>query len=193
LKPDVIVVYDRAATRAENPVSRFWLNFPADAVVDGTITRMTTEQGQTLTVETLLPAEPVIAVSPLVDEVSSAPAANEMMRYRLMVEAAAPEVRFLHVLQGADAGVTPLPSTVIESTAGTAYQGVVVGDAAVLFPVDALAAFESLEFSTTAATSYITGLTPNASYDVSMNGDAIRIVPGTQFAADAGGVLVVKR
>ncbi len=193
LKPDVIVVYDRAATRAANPVSRFWLNFPADATVNGAITSMTTDRGQTLTVETLLPAAPLIVVAPLVDEVSSPPAGNEMMRYRLMVEAAVPEARFLHVLQGTDAGVAPLTSTVIESTGGTAYQGAVTGDTAVLFPVDALASFEALEFSTTAATSLITGLTPNASYDVSVNGDVIRVVPGTQFAADAGGVLVVQR
>jgi hypothetical protein len=193
LKPDVIVVYDRSATRAENPVSRFWLNFPADATVSGSVTSMTTERGQTLTVDTLLPADPVIAVSPLVDEVSSAPANNEMMRYRLMVEAAAPEVRFLHVLQGADAGAVPLTSTLIESNGGTAYQGALVGTVAVLFPVDALAAFESLDFSTTAATSYITGLTPNAGYAVTINGDAIQIAPGTQLTADAGGVLVVRR
>ncbi|MBK8033708.1 MAG: hypothetical protein IPK17_30260 [Chloroflexi bacterium] len=193
LKPDVIVVYDRSATRAENPVSRFWLNFPADATVSGSVTSMTTERGQTLTVDTLLPADPVIAVSPLVDEVSSAPANNEMMRYRLMVEAAAPEVRFLHVLQGADAGAVPLTSTLIESNGGTAFQGALVGTVAVLFPVDALAAFESLDFSTTAATSYITGLTPNAGYAVTINGDAIQIAPGTQLTADAGGVLVVRR
>ncbi|MBK8023046.1 MAG: hypothetical protein IPK19_16880 [Chloroflexi bacterium] len=172
LKPDVIVVYDRAATHADNPVSRFWLNFPADAAVSGCITNMATEHGQMLTVETLLPADPVITVSPLVDEASSAPASNEMMRYRLMVEAAVPEVRFLHVLQGTDAGIVPLTSTLIESTGGTAHQGAFVGETAVLFPVDALSVFESLEFSTMAATSYITGLTANAGYDVTVNGDA---------------------
>lgn len=193
LKPDVIVVYDRAATHADNPVSRFWINFPADAVVSGNVTRMTTEHGQTLTVGTLLPANPLIVVSPLVDEVSSAPANNEMMHYRLMVETTTPETRFLHVLQGTDAGVVPLTSSLIESSGGTAYQGAVVDDRAILFPVDALAAFESLEFSTTAATSLITGLTSNASYDVTVNGDMIRITPGTQVAADAGGVLVIQR
>jgi hypothetical protein len=193
LKPDVIVVYDRAITRAENPVSRFWLNFPADALVTGRTVRMTTERGQTLTVETLLPAAPQIVVAPLADEVSSAPASNEMMRYRLMVEAAAPEVRFLHVLQGTNADVTPLISTLMESSGGTAYQGALMGDTAVLFPVDALATFEGLEFSTTAATSYITGLTPNAGYDVTVNGSTIRIAAGTQRSADVGGVLVVRR
>jgi len=193
LKPDVIVVYDRASTRAENPVSRFWLNFPADALVTGQTTRMTTERGQTLTVETLLPENPQIVVAPLVDEVSSTPANNEMMRHRLMVESATPETRFLHVLQGTDAAVTPLISSLIESSSGTAYQGAQIGDTAVLFPVDALATFESLEFSTAAATSYITGLTPNAGYNVTVNGSAIRITPGTQMKADAGGVLVVGR
>lgn len=193
LKPDVIVVYDRAATRADNPVSRFWLNFPADAMVNGGITSMTTESGQTLTVETLLPADPVIAVSPLIDEASSAPAANEMMRYRLMVEAAAPEVRFLHVLQGTDAGVTPLASKLIVSAGGTAYQGAVVGDITVLFPVDALAGFESVEFSAPTATNLVTGLTPNAGYDVSVDGNVMRVTPGTQVTADAGGVLVIRR
>lgn len=193
LKPDVIIVYDRAATRAENPVSRFWLNFPADAAVSGHITRMTTERGQTLTVETLLPADPLIAVAPLVDEVSSAPASNEMMRFRLMVQANAPDVRFLHVLQGTDAGGVPLTSSLIESSSGTTYQGAVVGDVAAMFPVDALVPFASLEFSTTAATSIIAGLTPNAGYDVAISADLIRVTPGAQMNADAGGVLVVRR
>lgn len=193
LMPDVIVVYDRAATSAANPVSRFWVNFPSDAVVNGAVTTMTTERGQTLTVETLLPANPLIVVAPLVDEISSAPANNELMRYRLMVESALPETRFLHVLQGTDAGLSPISAKLIESVGGTAYQGAVIGTTAVLFPVDAGAAFESLEVNTTAALTLIAGLTPNAGYDVSSSGDTLRLTPGTQFSADAGGVLAVRR
>lgn len=192
LKPDVIVVYDRAATRAENPVSRFWLNFPAEGVVDGTVTRMTTERGQMLTVETLLPVGAQITVSPLVDEASSAPAANESMRYRLRVEAAAPEARFLHVLQGSDAGASPAAVDLIESVDGAAFQGAVVGDVAVLFPVDADAEVESLTFSAAAATYLIAGLTPNAGYDLALDGGMMRITPGTQLSTDAGGVLLVR-
>jgi hypothetical protein len=194
LQPDVIVLYDRAATRADNPVSRFWLNFPADAVVDGAVTRMTTDSGQTLTVETLLPAAPVIKVEPLVDEVSSAPASNESMTHRLMVESAAAESRFLHVLHGADTGVTPPASTMIASSDGTAYAGAQIGDSAVLFPVDAAAAFESLAVTTTAHTVYVTGLTPGAGFDAAWEGDTLRVTLGTTGAvADSGGVLVARR
>jgi len=99
------------------------------------VTTMTTASGQTLTTETVLPVGAQISVSPLVDEVSSPPANLEPMRYRLQVSA--PEgmgtARFLHVLQGGDAGTTPQAVGGIDSAG---VQGVMVGTMAVVFPVE---------------------------------------------------------
>ncbi len=197
LKPDIVVIYDRAATAAANPVMRFWLNFPDNATVSDTLTTMTTLAGQHLYVNTLLPLNAAISVTPLADEASSPPAHYENMRYRLMVEPSNPvsETRFLHVLQGADAGTMPLATTLFESTGGTAYQGVIVGDTALLFPVDSTTAFDSVTYSANAARHLITGLIPNAAYDVAMTGTGaslqITITPGSTYVADMGGTVLI--
>lgn len=193
LKPDVIIIYDRAATAAENPSIGFWLNFPDNAVISGGVTTMTTASGQQLYVNTLLPQNAQISVNPLEDEVSSSPAHFENMRYRLHVTPAesASETRFLHVLQGADSGTVPLSATTFEGT--TNVQGVIVGDTAILFPVDSTAALESFSYSASASRHLITGLTPNASYDVTFTESLeVFIAPGSAYTADAGGTLLIE-
>ena len=63
--------------------------------------------------------------------------AGEPMAYRLRVEAPnRQDVRFLHVLQGADAGASADAAKLVQSTSGTAFEGAVVREVAVLFPRD---------------------------------------------------------
>lgn len=200
LKPDHILVYDRAASKTAGRFKRFWLNLPANATVVGQRTTMALPSGQQLFVTTLLPADAAITVEaaePL--DANAEPAELDPIRYRLRVEAPGgpSTVRFLHVLQGADAGASPNAVALIQSDSGVPYAGAVVKDTAVLFPVDVDTAFTGMTYTAPGNTRVhlVTGLSPNAGYDVisQIVGSNLQVTirPGTAYAADAGGVLAL--
>lgn len=202
LQPDTIVVYDRAASKTAGRYKRFWLSLPTAPVINGQRATMTTASGQQLVIDTLQPANAALSVSSQVPNGYgyNETALGEMMTRRLLVEAPGgpATVRFLHVLQGADAGVTAGPATLIESSSGTPFAGAVVNDTVVLFPVEWGAAFTGVTYSAPATVTkhLITGLIPNAGYDVTqqlVNGQLqVTISPnGATVTADSGGVLVV--
>ncbi len=83
LKPDTIVVYDRAATRSNGRFKRFWLQLPALPAVDGDRAVMTTGRQQ-LVVTSLLPRNARITGERAEDV--GEPATEEPMKYRLRVE-----------------------------------------------------------------------------------------------------------
>jgi hypothetical protein len=198
LKPDHIVIYDRAESKTDGRFKRFWLNFPAEAVVDGTVTTMTTATGQHLVISTLLPADAEIATEPAEPLTETGePAAGEPMLFRLRVEAPGgpTRARFLHVLQGVDPGGAANEVLLIESNGGTPYAGAVVGETAVLFPGDLGEVVRELTYTVPAAARrhLITGLVPGSGYDSETQVDGSRLVvtirPGTGQTADDGGVL----
>ncbi len=200
LQPDHLVVYDRAASKTEGRFKRFWLNLPAEATVAKNVSTMTTAAGQQLVVTTLLPADAEISAEPAETlEESGELALGEPMQFRLRVEAPGGplETRFLHVLQGADAGIAADPVTLVESSAGTPFVGAVVAGTVVLFPVDAGVEVGELTYAVPTSTTrhLVTGLEPGGRYDVetqSANGDlSVTIRPGGAHHADDGGVLVV--
>lgn len=197
LKPDIIVVFDRAVTKTANRAKRFWLNFPANATTSGTLTTMTTPKGQQLFVTTLLPTNASIGVTAPPDEKSGAPANFMPMKFRLMVEAPGgpKEVQFLNVLQGADSGAKPESVQLIKSTAGTPFSGAVVGTTLVMFPVTIDKPMEAVSYTVPASvtTQYVTGLAPNTDYTVTKTGDSVQvsITPGAGLKSDSGGVLVI--
>lgn len=198
LPPDHIVVYDRAASLTEGRFKRFWLNLPALANVAGNVSTMTTELGQQLVVTTLLPADAEISSEPAEPlEQDQEPATNEPMQFRLRVEAPGgpSETRFLHLLQGADAGASIDQPILIESV-GATFAGVVVTSTAVLFPVGLSTTVEELTYVAPAETRrhLVTGLVPEAQYTVSLlqaDGEQqLTIRPGAGVRTDSGGVLV---
>jgi hypothetical protein len=199
LQPDYIVVYDRVTSKTDGRFKRFWLQTPALAEVSGNSATMTTEKGQLLFNTTLLPEDAAIDAEP-VDEFGAANTAqDEPMQYRLKVEAPGgpKDVRFLNVLQGADAGASPAGAQLVESTGGTAYAGTAVNGVAVMFPVDIADNFAGVTYDVPSGTEahLITGLVPNAGYDaeVTNTGGSIRVSvnAGSIYEADAGGVLVL--
>jgi hypothetical protein len=200
LQPDQIVVYDRAASKTEGRFKRFWLNFPAAATVDGTVTTMTTASGQQLEVTTLLPADAEIAAEPAEPlEEAGEVAFAEPMQYRLRVEAPGGplETRFLHVLQGVDAGAVADDVTLVESSAGTPFAGAVVAGTAVLFPVEIAVEVGEFSYAVPEGTSrhLVTGLVAGGGYDVdtqSVGGEIVVTArPGSAHTADDGGVLAL--
>jgi hypothetical protein len=199
LKPDQIVVYDRAVSKTAGRFKRFWLNFPNSAIVTGNRTRMVTATGQQLVVDTLLPANATITTAAR-EALGSDPATGEPMQFRLEVEATGgpASARFLHVLQGVDAGATADAVALVQSTSGNAFAGAVVKNTAVMFPVDVGTTFTGVTYQVPAGTTLhrVTGLVPSAAYDVTLTGTGavtVTIAPSASGTtrADSGGVLSI--
>jgi hypothetical protein len=201
LKPDVIVVYDRAETNGPGYVKRWWLQLAAPATVRGQQAVSTTPGGQQLFVTALLPtgAAPQ-AVNQTEQFVEDTIAHHEPMQVRLMTEApgAPAAVRMLHVVEAADGGASASAVVLVRSEDGQ-WEGALVGDTVVLFVQSVGQALSgALRYMAPggAAVHVITGLEPNAGYDVQLaradGGTAVSIQPGSALLADEGGVLVVR-
>jgi hypothetical protein len=78
--------------------------------------------------------------------------------------------RFLHVLQGADAGVSPTTATLLHSASDTTMDGTVIGQTAMLFAEDATVAFVGTSCTVPAGVNqqYVTGCVPGAFYSVTV-------------------------
>jgi len=195
LRPDYIVIYDRAVSRTAGRFKRFWLQLPTQATIRGNRATMTTPKGQHLFITNLLPGGARITSAPA-QAARSEPAVGEPMHFVLRVEAphGSQDVRFLHILQGADAGTTAARVSLVLST-GTPFAGALVDGTLILFPVRLGGAVMGSTYSvpTDTRTQLITGLTPNGGYDVtehSLRGTMqVTIRTGTAYRADSGGVL----
>lgn len=201
LPADRVITYDRVAAKVEGRFKRFHLQLPAPATVTGRLTAMRTSGGQQLFVRTLLPEGASVTVTPaeaLSSDGDKQPADDDPIRFRLRVEApAGPRAaRFLHVLEGADAGAPPTEAIHVRARAG-AFEGVSTGGVVVMFPIELGAATDALSFSAPAGAKafLVTGLAAD-------NGYAVKIAPGPGSVTvtierggdkktDAGGTLLV--
>jgi hypothetical protein len=196
LKPDIIVVYDRATTGTTGRFKKFNLWLPTNPAINGHQATMTSPGGQKLFITSLQAPNQTLTAVPAENGISMIAEADPM-QYKLVIQDPAnpTNIRFLTVLQGADAGAAAAPLAGIQSSAGTAFSGVEVQNTAILFPVDIRTSFANVTFATAAATNryMVTGLTPNAAYDTTIRSNAggmqITVAPGTQCRADSGGVL----
>lgn len=195
LKPDFVVVYDRADSPA-NHFKRVWIQLPNAARINGLNATMTMASGQQLFISALLPAGATLrAVDPKTDNVEDTVARDEPMKQRIVIESLNnPKARFLHVLQGTDPGKTATPATVIRSTAGDPYEGTAVNNTVVLFPVEMGKPFGTLTYTAPAGTTLhiITGLKPGAAYTATITGTTVSIVAGGTVQADSAGVLLIR-
>jgi len=113
------------------------------------------------------------------------------MHYRLKCEdpSKPQSVRFLHVIKsGASAPTKNIVAT------GTAYDGALVGDLAVLFAKNLGQAFNGLTYTVPAGTThFVTGLVPGTMYNVvketTATGVKVTITAGNTLLADAGGII----
>ena len=198
LKPDFIIVYDRAETKSAGRFKRWWLQLAQPAQVNGKQARSVTAGGQQLFVTALLPENASLqAVNTVEQHIIDTAAVGETMTVRLMTAAPGDplSVRFLHVLQGADSDTTAAATSLVQSDDGK-WEGAALNGAVVLFAkVADQSSSAALAYTAPAGTNkhIITGLTPGAGYDVEIEpantGVHITIHPGTQFTADTGGVL----
>ncbi|MGK3994064.1 hypothetical protein [Sorangium sp. So ce1024] len=201
LEPDHVVVYDRAASRTAGRFKRFNLMTTAAPQIAGRTASAVTPRGQTLFVQSLLPQGASIRAVPVEDVDDRAQ--MEPTTHRIVVEdpAGPADVRFLHVLQGADAGAKMDAAVRIEAGQGAGFEGAVVAGKAVLFRSAPQAGSSQqpggvpLSYQVPATTRWhvITGLTPKAGYDVVVAprgaGLEVRVAPGRAHTADEAGVL----
>jgi hypothetical protein len=202
VKPDHIIVYDRAQSQSEGLFKRFNLCASTEPSVSprpggGTIFTETMPSGQQLFINSILPANGAVGVYSLSNLITTV-AEGQPSNYRLVVEDTnnPTRIRFLHVLQGADAGVAADPTTYVQSESGAPFEGVNVRGITVMFPVDTVSNnFSSLVYTAPAGTTnhYVTGLAPNTNYAVTIQITAgqprVTVVPGGKLSTDSAGVL----
>jgi hypothetical protein len=189
LEPDHIVVYDRATTKQPG-FKRFWLQLPSAASISGRTATAKSAKGQQLIVNSLLPEGAAISTSKNEGDLGQ-PTVGEPMKHRLLVEASGDpaDVRFLHVLQGADGGAAADAVTRLQSAT---YDGAAVAGTAVLFPKKLGEGGETTVKLPAGVTKVlITDLKPDGSYSATIAGGTLTLKPGGDAKADAGGVLVV--
>jgi hypothetical protein len=197
LNNDYIVVYDRAASLHPGLFKRFNLCLVNDPAIIANVAIETMDSGQQLFVQTLLPSNPQITAAFDVSNLNPV-AQLEPTQYVLTVEdpSMPTDVRFLHVLQGADPGVAMAAAAYLKSTGGTAFDGAAFGGAAVYFPVSGNGAFTGTTLSapTGVNTVLVAGLAAKTSYVVGIqsngSGNVISISPGsTGTITDEAGLL----
>jgi len=197
LQPDFIVVYDRATTKSDKRFKRFHLVTTGDPDVKGQLGTFTTPKGQRLFLQTLLPKTATMTAT--LAKPFNQIAEGEPSKTKILVEdpAQPKDIRFLHVLQGADAGASPADTSAVQSTSGTAFAGAAVGAFCAVFPVDLAASFTTTTYAVPSRVTahLVAGLKPGASYDVTtkITGATIEVTvaPGSAYKADDAGVVTI--
>lgn len=207
LKPDHIVVYDRAKSKSAGYYKRFFLNVPRDPVITGNVARSSAMEGPDekgrLFVTSLLPAGASIQWKTIddgqpaggIDSGTNRPSFEDMWSQVFVEAPGAPrEARFLHVIQGTNAGVSTADAAQVLTSADGEFEGSLVGTICVLFRKTLGSAPTALSYTHPAGATahYITGLAPFAGYDVTQTATSVTLTAnGTQRFADGGGVLVL--
>lgn len=205
LKPDHLIIYDRANSKTSGRFKRFWLNTPTNAVIAGNLATVSLASGQQLFSTTLLPTNALIStelytnLDPGAYGIYGFQALLQPMAYRLRVEApnGPASARFLHVLQGADSGIRADAAAIIVSSRGTPFTGAVAANNAVLFPEDLSAGFTNTTYLVPAFLDrqLITGLAPGTGYTVTRlplgAAEQVAVSAGGSSFTDSGGVLEI--
>lgn len=176
---------------------RFNLAMVTNPNIAGNVATETMADGQQLFIQTLLPKSASITafngaanLNPIAD--------LEPTRYILTVQdpSLPTDTRFLHVLQGADAGAAMTGALYVASYSGVGFDGAVFGSSAVFFPVKAQPAMSTGAMMALPAgvhTVLVAGLAPNGTYSASLlpngGGNVLSVASGTGYTADAAGVL----
>jgi hypothetical protein len=196
LNKDYIVVYDHATSLNPGLFKRFNLSLVTNPVISGNVATETLASGQQLFVQTLLPQNASATAAYAAGNLTTI-AELEPTQYVYTVEdpTLPADTEFLHVLQGANAGVAMTPATLVQSASGSPFDGAVFGSAAVYFPVIRNQPFTGASFAVPAGVHQmlVTGLAPTGTYAVSVvpagGGNTVTIDAGSGSSADAGGVL----
>jgi len=196
IKPDHIVVYDRATSLHPGLFKQFNLNFITTPSISGHTITEVTPGGQQLFVQTLLPTNATLTYLPVTNITTISQ--EEYTSCRVVIEDGnfPVDTRFLHVLQGADSNAAPDVVTYVANSAGNTFEGATVRGAVALFPVNVLSNnFTAVTYSVPVGITnhYVAGLTPHGAYFVntSVAGPVqqVTVIPGGSLLADNAGLL----
>jgi hypothetical protein len=199
LNGDYVVVYDRTTTQHPGLFKRFNLSLVNAPTIQSNIATETMASGQHLFIQTLLPHAPALTLAYAAGNLNPI-AQLEPTQYILTVQDPTnpSDTRFLHVLQGADAGMGMAQATYLQSTSGTPFDGAAFDSMATYFPVSGNGQFDATTFALPSGvhTLWVAGLASGAAYGVTIqtgtNGTTVRIIPGgTGVSADPAGLLKV--
>jgi hypothetical protein len=197
IKPDFIVVYDRAISKSPNQFKRVTFNSVTQPMTHGNCAGTVTPNGQRMFITTVLPASATVSWDqPTTTWNWNEEADYEINQYRIIVEDTSRplSVRYLNVIQGADMGTKKTACAAIIPTAG-AYEGASFSNVAVLFAQSLSQPFTGLAYTVPAATTthFVTGLTPGAGYTVTRQAQGgvvnVTVTPGGSMLADRAGLL----
>jgi len=196
IKPDHIIVYDRAVSAHAGLFKRFNLNLVAIPSISGQTVTETTPGGQRLFVQTILPADAGITYVPINSITTLSEEEPSVGRVSVEDTNHPANVHFLHALQGADANTAPDVVNYLASAGGNGFEGVTVRGAAIMFPVSVLSNnFTAVSYTapTGITNHYIAGLTPGGSYAIRQvvvgASQQITVAPGAGLVADGAGLL----
>jgi hypothetical protein len=182
-----VLIYDRADTGQANSFKRVWFHYPSlPTQSDARHATATTAGKQQLMVSVILPATATLAPAAWMpaDE-----AMYDTMSARSMTEVTAASVRFLHLVEGGDAGAMPTAATALVPMSGPAVDGAVVGDTAVAFARDVGTLTAAFSFQATGAKHVlVTGLAAGSSFTVSLASDVVTVTPGGSMTATDGAI-----
>jgi hypothetical protein len=198
LNNDYVVVYDRATSIHSGLFKTFNLNTATPVKISGNVATETMPDGQQLFVQALLPLNAVITSAHTAGNLSPHAELDPMFYTLTDQDPTLPsDTRFLHVLQGADAGAAMVPATYLQDAGGTSFDGATFGVSAVFFPHQANPALTTTTFTvpSSVTTFVVTGLTPGASYSVGTvtagGVKTVTLTPGGMGSiADTAGLLI---
>jgi hypothetical protein len=197
VKPDHLVVYDRASSLAEGRFKRVFVQTPAQVAARGKQAVARTPNGQELVVTQVLPEGGSLAVD-APDKASDEEAATgEPMKRRLRAEAPPRglDSRFLHVLQGVDGGAAADAVDRVEARGAVATDGVVLRGTSYVFLRSLGPAPREVVFAAPSGTGHhvVVGLAPHGRYDTSVASEGgktvVSVRAGKAREADAAGTL----
>ena len=197
LNDDYLVVYDRATSIHSGLFKTFNLSFANAPTITGNSATEVMADGQQLFLQALLPQNAALTSRFASGDLNPHAELDPMNYVFTDQDPTLPaDTRFLHVLQGANAGATMVAATYAQSTSGTEFDGAVFGTMSVFFTHTNGASVATTTFAvpTTVTTFVATGLTPGAAYTVSVtvtpNGKIVTLTPGVSGAgADSAGLL----
>jgi hypothetical protein len=181
LKPDQTWVYDRTAQTLGTGFQKFNLDLETEPAITANQAKMTSTNGQTLYVTSLLPGISALTTSALPRPDIQA---NNSPMYYLLTDTAVPALtnRMLHTLEGKDSGAASA-TALVQSSAGQGFDGSTVGTTLAMF-MGTRATFTGTTFPASGATTvYVGDTAPNTTYPLTGTG-----TPSTA-TSDSGGLL----
>jgi len=188
-----VAIFDRATSSIGGLFKRENFNLVGSPAIHDNVATEVTPKGQRLYVQSLLPTRRLITVSDAAERLSTV-AEMEPTRWQLTIEnpSRPADVRFLTVLQAADAGAAMVLARRLTSVAGTVFDGAMFGSFAVYFVRSLRAWFHdtTLPRPKPGTTMLITGLPPSTHVQVLLRAHRVILRAGSAATVtDSSGVL----